>query len=280
MAPGIGRSDGAATRSPSGAAGSGGASVAGGRHRHRTLRLHADPALHERRPRPRQVGGGPDRLGQLPGLSPGRARSGLAGSAGRCALLAAGRAGGERAQHRRDDVHDEPGGVPAAPLRGWRRRRPGDGACVLAGDGPARRRRPRWLGGGDVRRRRQRHRALLPGGARGGIGRQRLASPVVLLRRALPRARGSGGGVAAKAAKAGTDSAGRSNRHEKRRPAPADRRLWPGRLRLRHHRHLRRRHGARRSRAEAGGASGLALRRADGGALGGALGLGRAALGQ
>ena len=38
---------------------------------------------------------------------------------------------------------------------GRRRRRAGDGARVLPGDGPPRRSRPRWLGGGDVCRRRQ-----------------------------------------------------------------------------------------------------------------------------
>ena len=196
----IGSRDGTATRPPSGCAGLGGPSLARRRDRDRALRLHADPALHDRRSRPRQVGSRPDRLCQFSGLPAGRAGGGMAGRAGGCAPLAPGRSGSERAQHRRHGIHDEPGCVPAPALCGRRRRRPGDGAGVLPGDGPARRRRPRWLGGGDVCRRRERHRDFVPGGSGGGIRGRRLARPVVLLRGPLPRAFDSGCGPAAKAA--------------------------------------------------------------------------------
>ena len=104
--------------------------------------------------------------------------------------------------------------------------------------------------------------------------------PVVLLRCALPCAFDPGRGAVAEAARAGDGGGAYRDPQEESRPAPLDPRLRAGRLRLRHHRHLRRRHGARRSRAATGGAPGLALRRPDGGTLCGALGLGRAALGK
>ena len=198
------RPDDETATSPSpGGSGRCGVAFAGGRHRDRTLRLYADPALHDRRSRARPIASGPDRIRQLPRILRGRPGRSLAGRARRPALLAAGRAGAERAQHRRHGAHDEPGRVPAPALRRRRRRRAGDGARVLPGDGPARRRRSRWMGGGDVCGGRERHRNLVPGGPGGSIRRQRLAKPVVLLRRTLPCDCDPGRGAVAKTARAG-----------------------------------------------------------------------------
>ncbi len=131
--------------------------------RHRPLRLHADPAAMVEALHLTKSQAGPDRLGQLHGLSRGRAAGGDQ-AAGHASHLADGRAGGQRALPGRHGPHHRHGGVPGAARdrRPRQRLRPrlllGAGAqpagrqrawpdcrpCTSPASAPASPRPPRW----------------------------------------------------------------------------------------------------------------------------------------
>ena len=214
----------------------------GGRHGHRPLRLHPDPARHDGRTRPVGIGCRVDRVGQLSRLPARRHCGGGRLGARPRAPGDAGFACGERPARRGDGPDRKPRRFRRDPLSCRHRQRLRHDLHHNHGFQPSGGRRPQRFAGPAFRWRRPGHCDVVGDDRRAGGGRCGLAGGLAVVGRPVDR-RVRGGAGADRSRPAGDRrGSARAATAEKRRAGETHRCLRAVRAGLYRHRHLHRRH--------------------------------------